>query len=279
MGNMHWFESRTLSSSSSSRAGFRLIQITDCHLRSDGETYHGVDSAAYLARVLLAVKAQQPDAVVVTGDITQDHTPESYLILRDLCRQILNDIPVAWLPGNHDELDCLFDSFSEPPFTPAKLLGCGGGCNSWQVLLLNSKGSTPSGVVSATHLAQIKTILQQLPQTQPVAVFCHHHLLPMNGYIDKHIMANGEALLALLSEFPQVKCISHGHVHQPQETIISRQQVDDIYLWATPSTSIQFKPGSYAADVEDSGPAFRRFDLSVDGQGNSRVKSEVINGF
>jgi Icc protein len=104
-----------------------------------------------------------------------------------------------------------------------------------------------------------------------VAVFCHHHLLRVNGFIDKHILTNGEALLNLLKGFSQVKSIAHGHVHQQRETIIERHGDDNLHLWATPSTSVQFKPNSHDKGNDDLGPAFRQFALHPDGSIDSQV--------
>lgn len=247
---------------------FRLVQITDCHLLSTDDGYHGIDSTAYLRQVLSHLSTMSLDCVVVTGDITQDHTDGSYQILRDLCRVYLSDTPVAWLPGNHDELDCLYNHYNQPPFISEKHLQLG----DWHILLLNSKGPTPAGVVTDTHLAELKTVLEQLEPEQPVAVFCHHHLLAMNGYIDKHIMSNGQDLLALLKDYGEVKCISHGHVHQAKETLIKRAEHDDIRLWATPATSMQFAVNNNDGGIDDKGPAFRYFELGNDGQ----VLSEVV---
>jgi Icc protein len=208
------------------------------------------------------------DAVVVSGDISQDHSIAAYEILRDLCQRYLGTTAVAWLPGNHDELAALQSCYGQAPFVVEKHLQLG----DWQLLLLNSKGPTPAGLMSQTHLAQLHKLLQQLPSASPVAVFCHHHLLPLGCYIDIHKMANGEALLALLSGFEQVRCISHGHVHQQRETLIKRPQNSDIQLWATPSTAVQFNSDKARLGIDDKGPAFRYFELTMDG----KVHSDVV---
>lgn len=266
---MSWFSLQTVKLNS---LPIRLAQITDCHLLIEGGHYEGIDSAVRLQSVMAKLaechKTQPWDAVMITGDVTQDHTPGSYEILTDYCREYLNDTTVAWLPGNHDEISCLNQHFSQPPFTTAKHLKL----RHWHVLLLNTKGPTPSGKVSGIHLKEITDVLEQIPVDEPVAVFCHHHLLPVGAYIDKHITTNGETLLALLKAYPQVKCIAHGHVHQQRQTLIERTGSDDILLMATPSTSMQFKANSMARDNDDLGAAFRWFELD----GGAQVSSDVI---
>jgi Icc protein len=246
----------------------KIAQITDCHLLINNETYGGVDSKARLQSVMVKLAEQDWDCVVVTGDVTQDHTPGSYEILADFCRTYLKAIPIAWLPGNHDEIDCLNRHFSQPPFTTAKHLKLG----HWHVLMLNTKGPTPSGNISAAHFGEITQVLNSIKQDESVAVFCHHHLLPVNGYIDRHITSNGESLLNLLKAYEQVKCIAHGHVHQQRHTLLERKGYDDIDLWATPSTSVQFAVNSKVRGNDDSlGPAFRYFELGAGAQVLSNV--------
>ncbi|NQZ08276.1 MAG: metallophosphoesterase [Algicola sp.] len=247
----------------------KIAQITDCHLLINGGTYEGVDSKARLQSVMVKLAEQTWDCVVVTGDVTQDHTLGSYEILADYCRLYLKDTIVAWLPGNHDDIDCLNRHFGQPPFTTAKHLKLG----HWHVLMLNTKGPTPAGQVSAEHFDEITQVLNTIEPDESVLVFCHHHLLPVNGYIDKHIASNGELLLNLLKAHEQVKCIAHGHVHQQRQTILARAHYDDIYLWATPSTSVQFAVNSKVRGNDDSlGPAFRYFELGAGAQ----VLSDVI---
>jgi Icc protein len=264
---MGWFTVRTDIPQLKAKP-LKIAQITDCHLLINGGTYEGVDTKARLQSVMVKLTEQDWDCVVVTGDVTQDHTPGSYEILADYCRSYLKDTIVAWLPGNHDEIDCLNRHCSKPPFTRAKHLKLG----HWHVLMLNTKGPTPSGKVSAEHFDEITQLLNSIKPDEPVLVFCHHHLLPVNGYIDKHITSNGESLLNLLKAYEQVKCIAHGHVHQQRHTLLARAY-DDIHLFATPATSVQFAVNSMVRGNDDNlGPAFRYFELGAGAQ----VLSDVV---
>jgi Icc protein len=258
---MVWFNTTQLPVSVLPERPVRIAQITDCHLLSENGTYHHLDTRVSLQRVIKVLAEQHWDAVMVTGDITQDHTSASYQILADFCQQYLANVPVAWLPGNHDELDCLNRWLSQPPFVGAKHLKLG----RWHVLMLNSKGPTPAGVITQEHLIEIKQLLDNVTKDEPVAVFCHHHLLPVNGFIDRDILTNGESLLNLIKSYRQVKWLAHGHVHQQKQTIINRQCGGEIQLLATPSTSVQFKPNSFAKGNDDLGPGFRWFELYDNG--------------
>jgi Icc protein len=249
----------------------RIAQLTDCHLLVAPGRYEGVDSLANLHRVLAQIKAQNYDLVVVTGDITQDHTLASYQLLAQACEHYLPQTMVVWLPGNHDDIDDLHTTLSNEPMNPAKHVSLG----NWHILMLNTKGPTPSGVVCEQHLNQIEKRLDGIKPQQHVLAFCHHHPLPVNGYIDKHILQNGEQLLVLLAKYPQVKCLAHGHVHQARVTAINSdglptpvekpQCQTGFTLLATPATSIQFKVNSLLKANDHGGPAFRDFKLFDDG--------------
>jgi Icc protein len=60
----------------------RLLQLTDCHLKASPEAQvKGWVTEASLAAVVEAAfsrEGERPAAVLATGDITQDGSPEAY---------------------------------------------------------------------------------------------------------------------------------------------------------------------------------------------------------
>jgi len=268
-----WF-AQPLKISASPNSTFNVAQITDCHLMIDNELYEGVNSLKHLHLVLQSIAARTWDLVVVTGDITQDHTLESYRLLSDACAQYLPDTPVSWLPGNHDDLEQLNQVFDSPPMVANKHIiidfNQPQSNKRWHLLLLNSKGPTPSGLITDEHIKELEQTLLAIGKDEMVGLFCHHHPLPVNGYIDKHILTNGKQLIDLLAQFPQVRSLAHGHVHQQVDNFITSSS-GGFHLWATPATSIQFKPNSRLKGNDDKGPAFRQFQFRPDGQVDSSV--------
>ena len=62
---------------------FTLVQLTDTHLRAEGELVHGsVDTYANLTRVLdqLMASGQRVDAMVFSGDVADDGDPVDVLV-------------------------------------------------------------------------------------------------------------------------------------------------------------------------------------------------------
>ena len=91
-----------------------LVQITDLHIREPGRLAYGrIDTAPYLRRTVDSVLAlrQKPDAVVITGDLSDFGREAEYAHLAGLLAP-LGDLPVYLLPGNHDERAQLRRSFA-----------------------------------------------------------------------------------------------------------------------------------------------------------------------
>jgi 3',5'-cyclic AMP phosphodiesterase CpdA len=90
-----------------------LAQLTDLHIREPGRLAYGrLDTAPYLKAAVQAVLAlpQRPDAVVLTGDLTDFGRAAEYAHLAELLAPL--PMPLYLLPGNHDERVQLRRSFA-----------------------------------------------------------------------------------------------------------------------------------------------------------------------
>src|ERR1700759_1109135 len=90
---------------------FLLLQISDTHLGADWE---GVEPDECLLRAVEAILElpQRPDALVISGDLTQNGTPEEYSRVRELIAPL--DLEPHALPGNHDLREPLREAFGLP---------------------------------------------------------------------------------------------------------------------------------------------------------------------
>ncbi|TQF69644.1 metallophosphoesterase [Pseudoalteromonas luteoviolacea] len=236
---MAWFEKKY----EFNQAQLKLAHITDTHLFADrnGE-YFGVNTAKHYSSVLTELAMQDIDAVIFGGDLTQDHSFESYELFAQLLVESSLDCPVFWVPGNHDDIE-LLSKISVGQIQSAKRLTFELG----QVLLINSKGPTPAGWVEKTHLQEI----EQFADVVSIA-FCHHNPLPINGYLDKHMLENGPQLLNSLVNTEHVLHLFHGHVHHEYDFTFRTLKVN-----ATPATSIQFTRDTEQWQQENLGAAYR----------------------
>jgi 3',5'-cyclic AMP phosphodiesterase CpdA len=85
----------------------RILHLTDTHLHGDpaARHYDRIDTAAALRGLLARLGALQDiDAVVHTGDASEDGTAESYRLLHEILDPFAAalDAPLAVVMGNHD---------------------------------------------------------------------------------------------------------------------------------------------------------------------------------
>lgn len=257
---MAWFDQYAIFNSGQ----LRLAHITDCHLFADPQgEYFGVNTAEHFSRVLAHMAEQSLDAVIFGGDLTQDHSMASYRLFAQLIADSALICQVFWVPGNHDELAAL-QHISSGQISNAKRLIA----NDFEVLLINSKGPTPAGWVSEAHLNEITTLL--VSTSLPSVVFCHHNPLPINGYLDKHMLENGPQLLNILQNSGQVRHLFHGHVHNDYQF-----QFRNIDVLATPASSVQFTKNTAHWQQQNLGAGYRLLTITKSDD-SVTVDSELI---
>lgn len=240
------------------KSSYRLLQLTDCHLLADPQgDYQQIKPYQHLSRLLERLKTQSFDALLLTGDLTQDHSLMSYQLLADLLQDWPS--PVFYLPGNHDEPELLAQAFAKAPFIAATELRAKG----WSWLLLNTKGPTPAGEFDQSRLLELATTLHNI--RTPVWLFCHHHPLPIGAAIDRHGLQQPHMLLGLFAEHPQVKGLAHGHCHYAYQATYPRAlQTPALQIVGCPATSVQFTL-STEWQTEDQGPQGCVWTFAADG--------------
>jgi Icc protein len=243
----------------------RLLHITDTHLFADDDArLRGVDTARTLAAVL-AQAARDPrraDAVLVTGDLSQDETAGAYRRFRELLARAR--APVWCLPGNHDAPHFMEEALGAPPFHVGGVLHTAG----WCVLLLTSYlAGDHGGRLAPSELTWLELMLKEHARKH-VLLAVHHHPLPLGSrWLDELNLYNAADLFAIVDRSPQVRAVVAGHVHQ--ESDLTRNGVR--YL-TTPSTCFQFLPRVDSFAVDTRPPGFRWLDLLPDG----RIETEVV---
>ncbi len=206
---------------------WRCYQITDCHLVADADgSYQGIQPYRHLQRLLASL---QPYPLILTGDLTQDHSEASYRLLAELLQDW--PAPVFYLPGNHDDPVLMASVFANQPFHSAKEIWCA----DWQLLLLSTKGDTPAGSFSDERLATLASRLADQPE-RAAWLFCHHHPKPIGSSIDEHGLLNSLEFCQFLDNTLKVKGVAHGHCHHAYHQAEGRWQIV-----GCPASSVQFK--------------------------------------
>ncbi len=250
----------------------RLIQITDLHLKARAEEGLGwctdcatLNTTQTLKTVLDDIQVNEPwfDALVVTGDIAQDGEAEAY---RRFVGLLANEgAPVYCLPGNHDDKRKLLAALDgEIVSMPRHVV-----MQQWLLLFLDSAcRSDDRGEISPLQLTWIEAMAARYPQHH-IVLFVHHHPVPVgSAWLDRGLgMVNGQEMLERLARLPRIRALVCGHIHQQLDT-----RYEGIQILGTPSTCLQFEPGSDRLSFAPQAPAYRRLVLHA----NGRVETEVV---
>lgn len=242
---------------------YKVVQITDTHLfETPAGTQKGVNTYQTLEAVVKDVAAGHAgfDALLLTGDLSQDESPGSYELLKELLAPVLT-APAHAIPGNHDNLRHMQDVLAGDGISVGRDLRLG----PWRFALLNSQ--VPGRVHGELGTEQIEGLGESLLQDEHVMVVLHHPPVAVNSaWIDASRCLDGDALLAALTA-PPVEAIVCGHVHQAFE-----DTRNCLPILTTPSTCVQFKPGidDFAID-EEAAPGYRTFELEDDGRWSTAV--------
>jgi Icc protein len=240
-------------------APFRLLQLTDLHLYAQAERrLLGQNTRETLEAVIALARARHwpPDAIVLTGDLVHDEEPAAYAFLRERVDAL--GVPCHCIPGNHDRLDLLVGHLDADAASALRVITAG----AWDLLLLDSTmPGAEGGHLTAQVLAGVAAH-HRGGRGRPTLVFLHHHLKPLGSrWIDTMRVDNASAAIRALAQHPHVRAVVCGHVHQEAD-----QYANGLRLLATPSTCVQFLPGSEDFALDPRTPGYRWLELHPDGR-------------
>jgi len=195
-----------------------LLQLSDLHIREPGRLAYGrLDTAPYLRQAVDTILRlpQRPDAVVLTGDLTDFGRAGEYTHLRSLLERLT--MPLYLMPGNHDNREQLRLSFPEHSY-----LGSTGfvqysvAVGDLQLVALDTQVDGAShGGLCVQRLQWLADTLDQ-HRDRPVVIAMHHPpFATLIGHMDDIGLLQGAAKLeALVAQHPNVERIICGHLHR-----------------------------------------------------------------
>ncbi len=247
-----------------------VVQITDTHLFAEADKeMRGCVTFATLQSVVhrLMHLTPTPDLLLLTGDLSQDETRESYQRLYDLLAPL--NIPAYWIPGNHDCPMVMSEVLSTAPFSAERYIRCG----KWAIALLDS--TIPGSVDGEISLEQLTWLDQQLQQTPgiPTLIALHHSPVPVGSdWMDQVGLRNGSDLLTIVDRHPHIKGVLFGHIHQEFD-----QSRGGVRYLASPSSCVQFVPNSPNFAIDDCAPGFRCLTLYPDGEFHTTLERLALS--
>ncbi len=237
------------------RDAILIAQVTDCHLSADPErTYRGINPRRNLETLLEKVRAISPDLLLLTGDLSEDGSRESYRFLQTSCKPF--GVPVLALPGNHDDAGLLEETFPGSPVDTISVSEHG----EWQVIRLNScQPGKAEGRLSDRTMVDLEDHLEN-SENRPQLIALHHHPIAIGSpWIDKYPLLQPQLLLQTIDRYVNVKALAWGHVHQAFAT-----ERNGTVMLAGPSSAINALPGAQQFTADRMGPACRWLALRAD---------------
>ncbi|HEY5332238.1 MAG TPA: phosphodiesterase [Solirubrobacterales bacterium] len=192
---------------------FLLLQISDPHI---GANWEGADPDECLLRAVEAILtlADRPDALLVSGDLTDNGAPEEYGRVRDLLAPL--DLEPHVLPGNHDLRRPLREAFGLPgggdePASHVVDLG------PLRLICLDSTiPGAEGGALDEGRIEWLDAVLAEAREV-PTVIAMHHPPLRTEIPTFERIGLAPEARAALaevLVRHRQVQRVVAGHVHR-----------------------------------------------------------------
>ncbi|MGH1493219.1 MAG: phosphodiesterase [Acidimicrobiales bacterium] len=200
-----------------------LAQLTDTHIVGPGaDSELLVDNNELLAKAVGRLNAEtvQPDAILATGDLTDNGTPAEMDLLLELLAPLR--APILALPGNHDVRETFRTAFDMPWATEDSHL-------SWTVdvgdlhivgldtLLPGSHG----GLFDEERQRWLTDALHDSGERPTVIAMHHPPFLSGIGWMDTMRLDGLETFAKIVNRRSNVVRIVCGHLHRPMVTSVA----------------------------------------------------------
>jgi Icc protein len=197
-----------------------IAQLTDLHVRPRGMLANRVvETNAMLERALKHVAALDPlpDAVILSGDLTDMGLAEEYEVLADLLRTHLR-MPIYAIPGNHDRRETMKQGLRGLPGISPEGDFIQYTVDDFPLRLVMLDSIVPGaghGELCAARLDFLDRALAAAPK-KPTLVVLHHPPITCGiGFMDEINLRNADAFTAIIARHPQVERVLCGHHHRP----------------------------------------------------------------
>ena len=210
-----------------------IVHISDSHIGPTRDfELHGYASYVCARRLVREINELpvRPDAVVHTGDVVADPSPEAFRLAAEVFGEL--NAPVYYVAGNHDSRDGIRRHLSMGAHEPLGPGVAGGGTGvpltyafevkGTRCLVLDAVGPPeiePRGRLSEEQLQIVHhEVASAASHGGPLAVFVHYPVWPLDSrWFDKNMLIENGAGLhdALLPARARLRGVFHGHVHMP----------------------------------------------------------------
>lgn len=208
-----------------------ILQLSDPHLEA-AET--GADARLALALETVRVSDVRPLAILLTGDLSDDGSPESYARLRAAVDPVARELgaPVVAIPGNHDLPEPFRDGVldGEPLHRAVDVHGVR------IVGLDTSVPGRPHGELGAGQLEWLDDVLAK-PAKHGTVIALHHPPVPTVHPLLGRIGLRDPDRLARVLRGTDVRIMVCGHAHA-----VAAGTLAGIPVWSAPALGVTSDP-------------------------------------
>ncbi len=194
-----------------------IAQLTDLHVRPPGRAANRVVETTMLTeRACRAVASRQPlpDAVLLTGDLTEWGMPEEYAVLADILRRTL-DRPVFAIPGNHDRRENMIAHLPGTRHEDGVIRYTVEEFPVRLVMLDTLVQGAGHGELCPDSLAWLDDALAAVPDKPTLIAMHHPPFICGIAHMDRIALRQRGEFTATVARHPQVQRIVCGHHHRP----------------------------------------------------------------
>jgi Icc protein len=191
-----------------------IAQLSDPHfVPKDVRLFGRLDSAGYLERAVDHLNMPAPDAVLITGDLTNDGDEGVYAAVADIVSRLR--APFFVLTGNHDDRELMRQRFGGDYLPDGGPLAYAIDRFAVRLIALDTLvAGEPWGRLGSDQLAWLDARLLEMPE-RPTVVALHHPPFRTGiGHMDRSMLRDADALAAVIARHRQVERVVCGHVHR-----------------------------------------------------------------
>lgn len=193
----------------------KIIQVTDLHLVTPGETLCGLDPLLRLQACIADINQNHGDAalVIFTGDLSETGDEITYRVLADELAKLVP--PFRLMLGNHDNRIAFRHVFGTGNGDDGFIHGIEDTPQGRLIMLDTLLPGRPEGRLDDVRLRWLQQRLEEA-RDRPVFLFSHHPPFPIHmPLLDRMGIIEADALYAILAQHGHVRHIFAGHAHRP----------------------------------------------------------------
>lgn len=192
----------------------KIIWVSDLHYDPHA-LVQGHDPRVRLKAAIDLINTQHADAAccVITGDLVETASPESYAALREALAGLR--VPLLPLAGNHDDHAQLRAAFPLPAAAMDGFVQYAVDVEGHVLIALDTlDAGKASGLLCAARLTWLRSALAAAGD-RPVSLFMHHPPVQLGlSMLDPDGLAEADAFWDVVDSYPSVRMVFAGHVHR-----------------------------------------------------------------